>query len=77
MAIFPISQTIVARPGCSKTRVAIIEDFLVQGLCNILVSRQRRILPGSWKLYSTSKKGSKEKLIILTEVFSFYLGVPR
>jgi hypothetical protein len=67
----------VARPGCSKTLVIFIEDFLDQGHSNVLISRQGDILPGSWKLDSPSKKGSKGKLIILTEVFSFYLGIPR
>jgi hypothetical protein len=62
---------------CSKTWVAFIEDFWDEGLSNVLVSRQGRILPRSWKLDSPSTKGSKGKLIILTEVFYFYLGVPR
>jgi hypothetical protein len=53
-----------------------VEDFLDQVFSNVLVSRQEGILPGSWKLDSPFKKGSKGKLIILTGVFSFYLGIP-
>jgi hypothetical protein len=34
-------------------------------------------LPGSLKLDSVYKKGSKGKLMTLTEVFFFYLGIPR
>jgi hypothetical protein len=57
--------------------VTFIEDFLDQGLSNVLVSRQGAILPGSWNLDIPSKKGSKGKLILLTGVFSFYLGISR
>jgi hypothetical protein len=54
-----------------------IEDFLDQGLSNVLVSRQGEVLLGYYKLDSPSKKESKGKLIILTKVFSFYPGVPK
>jgi hypothetical protein len=54
-----------------------IEDFLDQGLSNVLVSRQGEVLLGYYKLDSPSKKESKAKLIILRGVFSFYPGIPR
>jgi hypothetical protein len=65
-----LPEDTVVRPGCSKTWITFVK-------INILVSRQGGILPGSLKLDSLPKKESKGTLINLTEVFSFYLGVPR
>jgi hypothetical protein len=54
-----------------------VEDFLDQDLSNVLVSRQGGDPFWILEACSTSEKVNKGKLITSTEVFSFYLGVPR
>jgi membrane-associated PAP2 superfamily phosphatase len=77
LPFFPIFQNILC-PGLGAAKLkSLVEDCLDQGLANILFNGQGWILPGSWKLDSPSKKGSKRKLITLTDIFSCYLGVPR
>jgi hypothetical protein len=78
LATFPhLPEDIVARPGCSKTEVASIEDFLDQGLFNVLESRQGGSFQDPGSLIPHLKKGSKGKSITLRGVFSFYPGIPR
>jgi hypothetical protein len=74
---FPICQRILwPGLGAVKLESLPLKTFWIK-VFQCFSKQARGVLPGSWKLASQSKKGSKGKLIALRVVFSFYPSVPR